>query len=284
MSKILTSESFIIFIFCLILLPVQIQAQPVIPDHCFVNGEIDCARPECYHICYTPPTPGYESMPLAAPQSGLEDDTIEENAEQIIGRPRLSMPFHEEPLVLDTYKEEKKLEPLYRPIACPEKESVLLQIAREDLEAYQNLLKGAESHIGEFSYDKKDLIKNKLNYESRIDSLTYNIAASVCYTIDNKCLKYPNKEIEQKLLDYYDTIYSLRIQRERIYEYMVHCTSMNPDCLNSKSYSTISCDQEVVSYNSFNCIGFRSQLEDYEKTKVRRDEKLNKLQKMQCKP
>ena len=134
------SKLFIVFLSLLVLIPAILLAQPEIPDHCFINGEVDCTRPECEHICFTKPTPGHD-MPIAAPQLGLENDTLEEGAMQIIGRPRLAMPFHEDPPAMDTTKEIKSSERIYIPKPCPQKESVQLQIAKFDLESYQGSIK-----------------------------------------------------------------------------------------------------------------------------------------------
>ena len=277
------SKLCVIFLLSLFLLPTVILAQPEIPDHCFVNGEVDCTKPECNDICFTKPTPGHE-MPIVAPPSGLENDTIEEGATRIVGRPRLVMPFHEDPPVMDTSTKIKNSEKIYIPYDCPQKEDAILKLARNDLKYYQDWLKDADKRIEENFYNRKDMIRSKMEYESDADSLTFTIAASACYTIDKKCVKNPDKKITQMISDYYDTISSLKFVRERVYEYMEKCTDMDPRCLKSTTYSTLSCDRTNGDMYSFNCIGFKTELESYERLTAEKDSELKKLMDLQCRP
>lgn len=215
-------------------------AEPSIPDRCFVDGELDCERPECHDICFTPPTPGFERMPFAPPPSGLRTADDEE-AERILAGPRLQPPFKEDTAPTTQTPLPKKADPApITLVPCPkELDDDMLDTLKKKA-FFKQWIKVSQERIEDHIFDPKSNYETLQNSQELYDQYTYRQLTQACYPQEGKCAKGPTKEINKMLYDLFTTIISLRTERDRYYVSVKSCID-HPKCENPFNHYDLEC-------------------------------------------
>ena len=71
---------------------------------------------------------------------------------------------------------------------------------------------------------------------------------------------------------------------QHVYEYLINCTDLSPECLEPEKTSSISCNQGVTSIYTYNCIGLKQDLESLYELKQKKENLLTEIRKLQCTP
>ena len=249
-------------------------AQPEIPERCFVNGEIDCSRPGCQEICELQPTPGYESSPIVPPPSGLEKDMLEEGAMRIAGRPRIFMPFHEDPVVLEIPDKSK---PDEEEIECDGIETDEVKDIKWKLEGHRHWVKITSERVGNSFFDQYENYVHKQNDENLVDSFEYQLAKQMCYRSGDRCIRNGDKETKKLLNEYRKAVGSLRFARNSYYEYIYNCTDAKLDCESPANSWKFEC-------HSFgrSCLSYTHDVENLKRAEEKKNQVMNALKKLEC--
>ena len=218
-----------VFIAIYMILPELSFSQDLdVPERCFVNGELDCTREACYHICFTPPTPGYERMPFRPPSSPLRD-AEEGDVMRIEGGPRLSVPFKDDELPPKSEKQTvEKPKPQTGENLCILKKSTRVEIylAQRDLAVYRHWVKLMRERIrdGNRTSDGQNNYALLADYEDHVDKYTYELLALACYREEAGCIPGGSKKTQEQILEFWDTKYGLNNARKRYYGTQKKCS------------------------------------------------------------
>ena len=256
-------------------------AEPSIPGRCFVDGELDCERPECHDICFTPPTPGYERMPIMH-RAGMRSSDDEE-AERILAGPRLKPPFKDD---FENEHKEQQDAPNKTTQSTPIPDSPCPNGIDDDMldtlkkKAFaKHWIKVAQEYLDIHFSDPKSNYETLQDNQDLFDQYTYRELSQSCYPQQNKCMKGPTKEVDKMLYDLFTTMISLRTERDRYYDSLKSCidhpkctdtfNQYNTECLNS------SCQSEFLMSN------MRDHIKKYE---AKMAEQVTAIKALQCGP
>ena len=253
------------------------QAEPLIPDRCFVNGDLDCERPECHDICFTPPTPGYERLPFKPPPSGLRNPDGEE-AERILAGPRLQVPFKEADTPAKSAQiQDDKPAPKQLASSCdPQNSEEMYDILRKKAFA-KKWIEVTNDRIKHHVFDEIDNYKQLQDNENLYDLFTFKQLEAACYTVEKQCVQDGDKDIKLKRHEAFMTYVSIQTNRERYYRSLLDCIK-HPNCSNPfNTYSTECLSSECLSDFQMNLIK-----EDIKRYQDKFAKQVEELKAMQC--
>ena len=253
------------------------QAEPLIPDRCFVNGDLDCERPECHDICFTPPTPGYERLPFKPPPSGLRNPDGEE-AERILAGPRLQVPFKEDIAPANAAQiADPKLVPPKNAVSCdPQNSEEMYDILRGKAFA-KKWIEVTNDRIKHHIFDEIDNYQQLHDNENLYDLFTFKQLEAACYRVEDQCIKNGDKDIKLKRHEAFSTYASIRNHRDRYYNSLLDCLK-HPKCTQpSYTYSVECLSSECRSDFQMNLIK-----EDLKRYQDKFAKQVEELKAMQC--
>ena len=264
----------VIISLCMICLASVSLAEPLIPDRCFVDGDLDCERPQCYDICFTPPTPGYERPP-ATLSSRQRPDDIE--AERILAGPRLKVPFKEDdtPAKPVQIKDDKPVPQNLASSCDPLNSEEMFFILRQKAAA-KRWINVANDRIKHHVFDEIDNYQLLHNHEDLYDLFTYNQLVASCYRIENQCIKGGDQAIKLQRHEAYMTYVSICTNRDRYYKSLLDCIR-HPECnQHNFTYSLECLSSECRSDYEMNIL--KKNIKKYQEKFAKQVEELKKLQ------
>lgn len=211
------------------------SAESLIPERCFVNGELDCERPECRDICFTPPTPGFERLPPSMQRSHSRSSE-EEDAYRIHARPQLKVPFKEDEFepnkieinpssthdIKNTNSKNINLKTSCSPLNSEEMLDILQKKA-----FHKEWIKIAKQYIHSDLGDPISNYEMLQEHEYLYDLYVFMQQEKSCYPSNDKCIQSGGSDIQKKLDKLFQTLFTLRTKRERYYK--AHTACLNRD-------------------------------------------------------
>ena len=252
----------------------QARSQALIPDHCFVKGEVDCERQGCKQFCtiQLPDITNTRSADASPSASQVNTSTSNQS------NPNPSLKDSNAPkLNVETTPQPKAVIPPFDYIDCiPIKDNPELAEDYKHLNSYRRWIAVEQDRIEHNIFDKRGNYESKMHNEDMADLYELNVAKHACYKVGNRCIQNGDKTIQAKINEFSDTLIKLKLTRHDVYDYILNCTDLKLDCTRHE----YSWRPECTSYRS--CFSSRYNEERLEELQLKKSAQYQELSDMQC--